>query len=98
MGYPVQTNASDSLLQGFDPSVGHMFNTSLLQGLDQGVGHMFSTALLNFPLDFTTLVELSTALAMATSDSASKVCILSSNFSFSELSMMVLEDRFQNID
>ena len=44
-----------------------------LQGLDQGVGHMFQTALLNFPLDFTTLVELSTALASATSDSASRV-------------------------
>ena len=34
---------------------------------------MFQTVLLNFPLDFTTLIKLSTALATATSDSAARV-------------------------
>ncbi|XP_052220538.1 nucleoporin NUP188-like [Dreissena polymorpha] len=43
------------------------------KGLDQGVGNLFQSSLLNFPLDFTTLVKLSTALASANSSSASKV-------------------------
>ena len=34
---------------------------------------MFQTALLNFPFDFTTLIKLSTALASATSEIASRV-------------------------
>ncbi|XP_060603119.1 nucleoporin NUP188-like [Ruditapes philippinarum] len=43
------------------------------KGLEQGVGNMYQSALLNFPLDFSTLVKLSTALASANADSASKV-------------------------
>ncbi|WAR31378.1 NU188-like protein [Mya arenaria] len=43
------------------------------KGLDVGVGSLFQTALLNFPLDFTTLVRLSTALATANENSASRV-------------------------
>ncbi|KAL4219660.1 hypothetical protein ACF0H5_022232 [Mactra antiquata] len=43
------------------------------KGLDQGVGNLFHTALLNFPLDFSTLVKLSTSLAAAHDSSASKV-------------------------
>ncbi|XP_053381028.1 nucleoporin NUP188-like isoform X2 [Mercenaria mercenaria] len=43
------------------------------KGMEQGVGNMYQTALLNFPLDFSTLVKLSTALASANADSASKV-------------------------
>ncbi|WAR31430.1 NU188-like protein [Mya arenaria] len=43
------------------------------KGLDVGVGSLFQTALLNFPLDFTTLVRLSTALATANENSASRI-------------------------
>jgi len=44
------------------------------QGLDAGVGGLFQTSLLQFPLDFTTLVRLSTSLAAANASSASRVC------------------------
>lgn len=50
-----------------------------LQGSDEGVGSVYHSALLRFPLDYSSFVQFSAALAESTPTSAERASCLTSN-------------------